>query len=209
LHFRRWKTTHHLLVLIAVFISSFVIFSVTFYLNADYFVDFISDIFSPESTRSRSRVQSLVPNTAENYQPRDFLGKLRSINYDYYIKYNDFDYLKPESLTYKSQTYSNDIEILFRFPKKTSITALLLIFHACKHSAYEWFHTPERQRIIGAAIDLDYACLVFQATGKNSQCWSNVADIYENKDVQMVLKGLEGFYKDYPQLGKRNLFFYD
>ncbi|UJR15666.1 hypothetical protein I4U23_002600 [Adineta vaga] len=67
-------------------------------------------------------------------------------------------------------------------------------------STYEWFHTTERQRIIGAAIDLGFTCLVFQATDKLTNCWSNEADIYQNKDVHMFTKGLEGFFKDHPEL---------
>jgi hypothetical protein len=81
------------------------------------------------------------------------------------------------------------------------------MFHSCRHSAADWFHTPERQRIIGAAIDLGYACLVFQATDNTTKCWSNNADIYGNNDVQMVLTGLQGFYKDYPALGKMEILF--
>jgi hypothetical protein len=181
-------------------ISSFITFSLTLYVTSNYLVDLISYILVSES--NDMQLQYRLPGIGENYRPRDFSGKMNSIRYDYHLKYKDFDYRKPETLTYKSRTYSNDIEILFRFPQKTSVFALLLIFHACKHSASEWFHTTERQRIIGAAVDLGYACLVFQATDKNSQCWSNDADIYSNKDVQMVFKGLEGFYKEHPELGR-------
>jgi hypothetical protein len=201
LRHRRFKYTHCLIALTLAFASSLITFSITFYATSDYFLEFVSYIFTSES--KNFRFTDVATNLIGNYQPREFFGKRQSINYDYYIKYTDFDYLKSETLTYKSRTYSNNIEILFRYPKKTSVSALLLIFHACRHSAYDWFHTAERQRIIGAAIDLGYACLVFQATDKNNHCWSNVADIYENNDVQMVSKGLEGFYREYPDLGKK------
>ena len=119
-----------------------------------------------------------------------------------YITYDEFNFRKSEALTYRTRTYADNITILIRFPEKVSTTAILLIFHSCRHSAYDWFHTAERQRIIGSAIKLGYACLAFQSSDKLSQCWSNNPDIYDNKDVQMVFKGLEGFYKEYPQLGR-------
>ncbi len=203
-HYRFLNTRQYFILLTIGCLSSFSVFSVVFYTNADYLVEFLQYMFSsnPGGRRSLS-----IPNTIENYQPREFVGKSKSVNYDSRIRYNDFDYRKLESLSYKSRTYANGTEILFRLPKIASVSALLLIFHACNHSAYEWFHTPERQRIIGAAMDLGYVCLVFQATDKNSRCWSNVADIYENKDVQMVFKGLEGFYAEYPKLGELKIFF--
>lgn len=198
LHIRRMKTRDYLILLIIGFLTAFASFTFTLYINSTYFFEVFGYLLSFKSHKALNL--PLRSHVGENYRPRDFSGKSQSLNYDYYIKYNDFDYLRPESLTYKSRIYSNNTEILFRFPKKISISNLLLIFHACKHSAHDWFHTPERQRIIGAAIDLGYGCLVFQATDKDNQCWSNDADIYENKDVQMIFKGLEGFYEDYPKL---------
>ncbi|CAF1394192.1 unnamed protein product [Adineta steineri] len=182
------------------FFSSTITFLITFYATSNALSNIISSIFFSNSYNSVLQFPLSPRDAVKNYQPRDFLGKKKSINYDYYLTYNDFNYRKPETLTYKSRTYSNNTEILFRFPKKTAITAILLMFHSCKHSAYEWFHTPERQRIIGAALDLGYACLVFQSTDKITKCWSNDVDLYQNKDIQMVLKGLEEFYKEYPQL---------
>jgi len=202
---RRWKYAHYILALTIAFVTSFITFSITFYINSDSFYELISYITSSGS--HDSDIELLDTNLIENYKSRDFLGKSQSITYDQRIKYKDFNYLKPETLTYKNRTYSNNIEILFRFPQQNPISALLLIFHSCHQSAYDWFHTIERQRIIGAAIDLGYACLVFQATDKDNRCWSNDVDIYENKDVQMVFKGLEGFYKEYPELGKIKIFF--
>jgi hypothetical protein len=189
-----------MLVLTLSFLSSFITFSITFYRSSGFLPDILSIFSFSSSDRHHSRLYPY--ETPENYQPRDFAGKRRSLTYDYYAKYNDFNYLQPKTLTYTKRLYSKKIPILFRFPQKTSLSALLLIFHSCKTTAYDWFNTTERQRIIGAAIDLGYACLVFQATDKDSQCWSNDADIYENRDVQMVFKGLESFYKEYPQLGK-------
>ena len=192
-------------VLLLSFLSSFIGFSITFYRNTDYISQVLSFLTFPQS--DRARLASFPNDMFENYQSRDFFGKRRSINYDYHIRYNDFNYREPKTLTYSSRTYSNNTEILFRLPEKTSISALLLIFHSCKHTAYDWFHTVERQRIIGGAIELGYGCLVFQAIDKISQCWSNNADIYENKDVQMVFEGLDSFYKENPELGKLNLLF--
>jgi hypothetical protein len=122
--------------------------------------------------------------------------------YDRKITYNDFNYLDSDTLTYEKRTYSENIQLLFRLPKKVSISALLLIFHGCSRSANDYFHTIERQRIIGAAIDLGYGCLAFQATDDFTRCWSNDVDINGNNDVQMVWKVLEGFYKEYPKLGE-------
>ncbi len=206
LHFRRMKTEHYILFLGVGLITTLISFSVTFYRNSDYVMDFIDYVFSRES---HTLLDSPYLNTGEYYRPRNFFGKTKSLGYDYYIRYEDFDYRKPETLTYKTRKYSNNASVLFRFPKHMSVSALLLIFHGCKDSAYDWFHTPERQRIIGAAIDLGYACLVFQATDKKSKCWSNHPDIYENKDIQMVFKGLEGFYTDYPELGRMKIFLFN
>jgi len=109
-------------------------------------------------------------------------------------------YLNGLTNFHTNRTYLNDIEILFRLPKNVPSSALLLIFHGCNHSPYDWFHTIERQRIIGAAIDLGYGCIAFQATDQKSRCWSTDAQISKNPDVQMVLQGLEQFYEEYPKL---------
>ncbi|CAF1395424.1 unnamed protein product [Rotaria sordida] len=180
-------------------VSAFTAFSLTLYAGAGSLRAIIFYIFPQPLPQSQIQLSSLYDLT-EYYQPRNFPGKERSVSIDHTIRYYDFNFRKPETLTYSSAIYDNNIEILYRLPRKPSISALLLIFHSCKHTAYDWFHSVERQRIIGAAIELGYACLVFQATNKISQCWSYKADIYENKDVQMVLKGLDGFYKQYPEL---------
>ncbi|CAF2470902.1 unnamed protein product [Rotaria sp. Silwood2] len=116
------------------------------------------------------------------------------------LKYREFNYRKPNTLTYEKRTYSNNIDILFRLPKTPRPSALLLIFHGCSRSAHDWFHTIERQRIIGAALNIGYGCLAFQATDDFTRCWSNNVDINQNVDAQMVFKGLEGFYKEFPKL---------
>ncbi|CAF2518962.1 unnamed protein product [Rotaria sp. Silwood2] len=193
----RFKCIHCLVLFAAGCISTFTAFSLTLYASSDSLGALIRQIFSP--TPQEPEIQQTFDELTEHYRPRGFPGKQRSISIDHNVRYNDFDYRKPETLTYKSATYDN-IEILYRLPQKSSISALLLIFHSCKDRAHDWFHSFERQRIIGAAIELGYACLVFQATDKIRQCWSNTADIYENKDVQMVSKGLDGFYKQYPKL---------
>ena len=82
------------------------------------------------------------------------------------------------------------------------ISAVLLIFHACQRTADDWFHTAERQRILGAALDLGYGCLVFQALNTVDRCWSHAADIYENEDVQKIFRELDRFYEEHPRLGK-------
>jgi hypothetical protein len=202
---RRVKYMRFILVLTLGFMSALITFSITFYVSSDYLIDFVSSSFW--SSRDQPRFRLSAREMIKYYVAKDFSGKKQSVSYDYYITYYDFDYNTPETLTYKSRTYANNTEILFRFPQKTPISAVLLMFHSCRHSAADWFHTPERQRIIGAAIDLGYACLVFQATDNTTKCWSNNADIYGNNDVQMVLTGLQGFYKDYPALGKMEILF--
>ena len=125
--------------------------------------------------------------------------------FDKRIRYRDYNYLNADTLTYENRTYEDDLQILFRFPQKRKSSGVLLIFHGCSRSAYDWFHTIERQRIIGAAIDLGYACLAFQAYDRSSRCWTNDVDLYSNVDAQRVLKALDYFYKEYPQLGKIQL----
>lgn len=197
---RRLKTCDYFVILTLAFLTSFSAFTLTLYYNSGYVFIFLNYL-----TRGRTGPggsPTFIPvNTANDYYPREFKGKSQSVKYDTYIVYGDFNFRKSETLTYRKQTYSDNIEILFRFPRIAPISSLLLIFHSCHHTAYDWFETPERQRIIGAAIDLGYGCLVFQSTNNISRCWSNNADIYENKDVQMVVKGLENFYQDFPILG--------
>lgn len=122
--------------------------------------------------------------------------------HDRRIHYIDYNYLRAGSLTYENRTYENNLDVLYRFPKKKDTTGLLLIFHGCGRSAYEWFHTIERQRIIGAAIDMGYACLAFQAAAQSSRCWSIDTELQNNRDAQRVFKALDYFYKEHPNLGK-------
>ncbi|CAF0941586.1 unnamed protein product [Rotaria sp. Silwood1] len=171
----------------ATLLCSFIIFSLILYLSFYYLhflvattlADFTRIIYPVDPKARRIRGESVE---------------------DRKLKYREFNYLKPKTLTYEKRTYSNNIDILFRLPKKIRPQYLLLIFHGCGRSAHDWFHTTERQRIVGAALDLGFACLVFQATDKFTHCWSHNVDINENVDAQMVFKGLEGFYKEYPQL---------
>ena len=121
---------------------------------------------------------------------------------DQTIKYDDFNYLEAKTLSYENRTYAPHVIVLFRLPKKVPVTGLLLIFHGCSRSAHEWFHTIERQRIIGAAIDLGYGCLAFQAVDEESRCWSREVRLDQNEDVQRVVRGLEGFFKEHPKLGQ-------
>jgi len=192
---------HHPLIsrylgfLITLCLISTIFFSTIFYLNINRIHGLYSNAYLP----TQSQI-SQVKNV--NILPRSTKHERGLTIYDENITYNDFNYLDSDTLTYENRTYSNDIQILFRLPKKCNITALLLIFHGCGRSAYEWFHTIERQRIIGAAIDLGYGCLVFQTTDKHSRCWSSNTDISNNNDVQMVLEGLENFYKEYPKFGE-------
>lgn len=197
---RRLKPCDYFVLLTIAFFTSFSAFTLTLYYNSGYVFIFINYL-TRGSLDSGGNLPFIPANKPNDYYPREFKGKSQSVMYDTYIVYTDFNFRKSETLTYRKRTYSNNIEILFRFPRIVPISSLLLIFHSCNHTAYDWFETPERQRIIGAAIDLGYACLAFQSTNNESRCWSNNADIYENKDVQMVVKGLEKFYKDFPILG--------
>jgi hypothetical protein len=200
----RLKTGQVLLFLIAVFCGALITFIVTFYLNSDYLSELIEYIHLAR-TKFANAQQS--PNEIiQNYQPRQFEGKHQSINYDQYIEYHDFDFMKNETLTYQRSIYSNDSQLLFRLPFKTSISAVLLVFHSCQRTAADWFHTSERQRILGAALDLGLGCLVFQALNTVDRCWSHAADIYENEDVQNVFRELDQFYAEHPRLGRNECF---
>ena len=197
LHIFGLKPIHLLLFLSTTFIVALVTFIVTFYHNSDYFFDFFYFITSKHDHIS---VRRSLDDLIKNYEPREFNGKRISLTYDQAITYQDFNYLQIDSLTYDRRTYSSTKQLLFRFPLKVPISATLLIFHSCNHTAEDWFQTVERQRIIGAAVDLGFACLVFQATDQSSHCWSNDVDIYANKDVEMVSKVLQKFYKEFPKL---------
>ncbi len=177
-------------------VISTLIFFVIFYSSIDYISHLYSYKYPMHRTATEQNSKSISFNQDEPKQKKGL-----SI-FDRNIKYQDFNYLNPASLTYDNRTYSGDLQILFRFPKKRSINSLLLIFHGCGRSAHNWFHTIERQRIIGAAIDLGFACLAFQATDQFNRCWSSESDININEDAKMVIKGLENFYKEYPSLGK-------
>ncbi len=196
------------LLIISCLIST-ITFAVVFYSSVNYILKSSSSVHSrtpvllsePEQQQPQEQQQQQhpTPSSLPENKPERRKGLT---NFDRNITYNDFNYLNPDSLTYDNRTYAGYVEILYRFPKKRPINSLLLIFHGCGRSTYEWFHTVERQRIIGAAIDLGYACLAFQATDQLSRCWSNEFEIEGNPDVQMVWKGLENFYKEYPKLGK-------
>ena len=201
---RRLKTGHYLLFLILSFFTALITFSITLYSHADDVMGLIDYLLSSESNNLiKYPVRSRI---GEHYQAINFAGKAQSIHYDYYIEYKDFDFEKPESLTYTNRTYTNQTQILYRFPQRTSLAALLLIFHACNDSASDWFRTPERQRIIGAAINLGYGCLVFQPTDTTSGCWVNEVDVYENRDIHMITQALDDFYTDFPALGTSKVF---
>jgi len=134
-----------------------------------------------------------------NYQPRSFTGKEQSVSFDQTIVYQDFNFLRNETLTFERREYSSKEKFLFRFPKKIETSALLLIFHSCNQTANHWFRTGERQRIIGAAIDLGYGILVFQSTDRIHRCWSLNTDIYQNEDIEMVVEILKKFYNEFPK----------
>ncbi|CAF1061890.1 unnamed protein product [Rotaria sordida] len=172
---------------IPVYLCSLITFSLLLYLSFNY-LHFLVSTTLIDFTKI---ITPIDPHTR----------KVRGMSVeDKKLKYREFNYLKPETLTYEKRTYFNNIEILFRLRKRPRPQALLLIFHGCGRSAHDWFHTIERQRIIGAALELGYGCLVFQATDDFTHCWSNNPDVHQNTDAQMVLKGLEGFYKEFPHL---------
>ena len=78
---RRWKTRDYIVVLLIAFVVSFSAFSITFYLNADYLIAFISYLFSSKPKIARSQ-PFLLTHTGVDYQPRDFSGKSDSLRYD-------------------------------------------------------------------------------------------------------------------------------
>ena len=170
--------------------------SITFFLLVQLRTGLVRSIPHLHTTSSDgSNLRSEVTNTTISFEKKIHID-------DYNITYHDFNYLDSRTLTYQKRIYPNDVEVLFRLPKKVSISALLLIFHGCSHTAYDWFNTIERQRIIGSAIDLGFGCLAFETTNNFSFCWSTDTNIGANIDMQMVFKGLEGFFKEFPKLGQ-------
>jgi hypothetical protein len=188
--YRFAKTQKYICFLSVSCLLSALFFLTIFYWNYDHLYNLYSNL-----NPSQSNIKSII-STQTNSKEAKGLSII-----DKNIEYNDFNYLKPDSLTYTNRTYPDDLQILFRFPEKRKMFGLLLIFHGCSRSAYEWFNTTERQRIIGGAIDLGYGCLAFQAWDEEHRCWSTTSDIYMNKDVKRVFKALGYFYKEYPQLG--------
>ncbi|CAF1288077.1 unnamed protein product [Rotaria magnacalcarata] len=196
MYYYRYYAERNSYVKITLSVLTFIIFSFMLYLSFNHLV-YVYQVLHLPGHRYISLNRETKTAASVEPQPQ----KLRGITkIDRFIKYHDFNYLKAETLTYEKHTYSNHIPILYRLPQKVSTSALLLIFHGCSRSANDWFHTIERQRIIGAAIDLGYGCLAFQATDEFTRCWSNDMDFKENSDAQMVFKGLEGFYKENPAL---------
>lgn len=193
-------------VFIAFFLITFLIFSFIIYSNSYYLLRIYQLLPLPGHSSVLQDGESKSSNIPES-NPRQMRKVLSK--YDQTIKYNEFDYLKPDTITYEKSTYTNNVEILYRLPKKTPISALLLIFHGCGRSSLDWFTTIERQRIIGAAIDLGYGCLAFQAVDDFTHCWANYDVVTENIDAQMVLKGLEGFFKEHPKLGLKFIQLFD
>lgn len=195
----RLKCIHYLIIFAISFISGFSAFSVAYFAGSTIIRLFVVKVFfgGPPERVYPPAIRDLY----ELYKSKDYPGKHRSYGIDATLRYKEFDYRQPSTLTYKSAIYDDNIEILYRLPEKTSVSALLLIFHSCRETSQIWFHTPEQQRIIGGALNLGFAALVFNATDKNTTCWSYKANIFENNDIQMVLKGLEGFYKEHPDLG--------
>jgi hypothetical protein len=174
-------------ILLPVCFITFVICSTIVYLNFHYILDLFG--FGPHTHIEGTRLK--------------ISSRKRGLSiYDRKIVYKDFNYLNASTLTYTKRKYPSNVEILFRFPNNVPTKALLLIFHGCGRTAPDWFHTVERQRIVGAAIDLGYGCLVFETVNQFTHCWTSFTEMYENDDINQVWKGLEAFYKEYPHLGK-------
>ena len=187
LYARSLPRRYYYLLIISCVLST-VFFFIAFYSNSRYVDTFFTYLF-PFSASTNAKLLALP--------------MIQGLSvYDQNIIYTDFNYLNNSSLTFETRTYSGNVEVLFRLPKKTSISALLLIFHGCSRSAHDWFSTVERQRIVGAAIDLGYGCLAFQSTDSFSRCWASDTDLSSNPDVQMVWGGLDGFYQEYPKLSE-------
>ena len=196
----RVKPFYCILILTLLFSTTLTSFLITYYLNSNYVADLVTYILT--GRRSQPQPNPIAEDQVKFYQPRQFSGKDLSVQFDANLKYEDFNYLQSDTLTSKTRVYTNASQIIFRMPTKKSTAALLLIFHSCNRMADDWFRSIERQRILGAAIDLGYGGLVFQATDAQTRCWSTDTDLDKNNDVQMVLNGLQGFYREHPKLGE-------
>ncbi|CAF3467062.1 unnamed protein product [Rotaria socialis] len=196
MHYYRYYAQRNHYVRTTLSIFTFMIFSFLLYLNFDHLV-YAYQVLRLQRHSHISLNSETKAGGPLGSQPRKLRGITRI---DRLIRYHDFNYLQAKTLTYENHTYYNHIPILYRLPQKVTTSALLLIFHGCSRSANDWFHTFERQRIIGAAIDLGYGCLAFQATDEFTRCWSHNVNFKENNDAQMIFKGLEGFYKENPAL---------
>ncbi|CAF1111415.1 unnamed protein product, partial [Didymodactylos carnosus] len=191
--FLQMRTLRNFLICTCLLFLSCLLFTYVVYLNSNW-IYYYFKLILPDDEENET--------VKKNYSPKFYPGKVQSITFDQRIKYNDFNFLDRSTLNYSSRTYSNGITILYRLPRLKKPSALLLIFHGCSRTALNWFHTEERQRIVGAAVDLGYGCLAFQATDTHSRCWSSTGDLFDNDDVQMVLKGLEEFYKEHGDLAR-------
>jgi hypothetical protein len=191
-------------LLTASCIFATVVFCTTFYWRIDHILSLYPNPYLPVTTIPFPQNRRIVPTLEDDFE--EIRPKGYSI-YDQNITYHDFNYLDTETLKYEQLTNANDNHILYRLPKKRVITGLLLIFHGCSRSAYEWFHTIERQRIIGAAIDLGYGCIAFQSTDQTQRCWSSNIDLSNNEDAEVVFKGLDKFYEKHPELSEIKQFY--
>lgn len=190
-NYRILVSPHSLRYLICSCFTAFSCFSIVLYLN----FSLIRLVFNPQAAQYNFQRNNQQSHTTA------VLKQARKLSeFDQKISYNDFNYLDTKSLTYEKLNYGNQNQILYRFPKQRDISGLLLIFHGCSRSAHDWFHTIERQRIVGSAIDLGFACLAFQATDRMRRCWTSETDVFQNEDVQMVNQGLKQFYDEYPKL---------
>ena len=152
---------------------------------------------------SRSLVSKVIRTSKTDASGHSMANvRISLTSFDKNLVYKDFNYLAPTTLTYNQAKYAENSEAYFRLPILKPASALLVIFHGCGRYARDWFQTVERQRIVGAAIDLGFVCLAFQSTDRESRCWSTELDIYANPDVQMVNKGLDEFFQQYSILSK-------
>ena len=179
--------------LITLFLPLSIILCLVTYLRTGFVHNLPYVLHSPRPNDATLR--SEVANATTSFKKEIYFD-------DYNKTYYYFNYFDSRTLTYRKRIYSNNVEVLFRLPENVAMSALLLIFPGCSHTRHDWFHTNERQRIIGGAIDLGFGCIAFQATNDLSLCWSTNADISKNRDVQMVFEGLEGFFEEFPKLGQ-------
>jgi len=193
-NYRILISPHSLRYLISSCLIAFTCFSIVLYIN----FAIIKLLFDPPSNIKYHF------NFNKKLSANTIIKPARRLNdIDKTIVYKDFNYLNSNSLTYETLN-DNTTPILYRFPRQREVIGLLLIFHGCGRSAHDWFHTIERQRIIGSAIDLGFACLAFQATDHIHRCWSNEIDVFQNADIQMVNGALQNFYNEYPRLSNSN-----